>query len=153
MSATLIVGKFALSFIPNVEVVTLFIVLYSYVFGFESVFSTLVFCLVDTIIYPPSLDVVISYFIYFNLLAVIVATISSLNVKNQLVFIVVGTAMTAIFGVITSFFTSLIMSVNFAPVYLAGLYFYGIHVVSNAVILTFGFKPLSNVLLKIKTRQ
>ena len=72
-AATLIVGKFVLSFIPNIEVVTTLVAVYAFVFGFDCLGATAVFCLADLILYPPSLDVAVSYFIYWNLLALIVA--------------------------------------------------------------------------------
>ena len=63
MAALLIVGKYVLSFIPNVEVVTTLIICYSCIFGFDGVIATLIFCTADIFLYPPSLDVIVSYYI------------------------------------------------------------------------------------------
>ena len=152
MASMLIVGKFALSFIPNVEVVTTLVICFAFVFKFDSVFATLVFCTADVLIYPPSLDVVISYFLYWNLLSLMIATMSSLNVKNEWVYFIVSLIMTLIFGVITSFFFSLLFKVNFFAVYIAGVYFYLIQIISTTVFMLVAFKPLTNTLEKIKSR-
>ncbi len=150
MSATLIVGKFMLAFIPNIEVVTTLVVVFAFVFKYECVFATLVFCTADAFIYPPTIDVIISYFIYWNLLSILVATLSELKVKKFSVYLVVGLIMTALFGVITSLLYSLFYGVNFFAIYVAGLYFYALQIISTLVFMLVGFKPLTKVLLKIK---
>ena len=152
MSATLIVGKFALSFIPNIEVVTTLVIVYAFVFKYDCVFATLVFCTADAFIYPPTIDVIVSYFIYWNLLSILVSTLSELKVKNFSVYLVVGLIMTALFGVITSLLYSLFYGVNFFAIYVAGLYFYALQLVSTLVFMLVGFKPLTKVLLKIKQK-
>lgn len=150
MSATLIVGKFMLAFIPNIEVVTTLVVVFAFVFKYECVFATLVFCTADAFIYPPTIDVIISYFIYWNLLSILVATLSELKVKKFSVYLVVGLIMTALFGVITSLLYSLFYGVNFFAIYVAGLYFYALQIISTLVFMLVGFKPLTKILLKIK---
>jgi hypothetical protein len=44
----------------------------------------------------------------------------------------------------------LLFSVNFFGVYLAGLLYYAIHVVSTVVFMSVGFTPLKKILTKIK---
>ncbi len=153
MSASLVAGKFALSFVPNVEVVTALIIVYGVVFGYESVFATLVFCTLDIFIYPPSLDVIISYYLYFDLLAIISATMSNLGVLNKYAYLALGVLMTALFGVITSAFYSLLFGTPFFAVYLSGLLFYAVHIISTLVFMLVGFTPLKNVLTKIKNKN
>ena len=152
MSATLIIGKFVLSFIPNVEVVTTLVICYAVVFGFDSVFATLVFCIIDNFIYPPSIDVTISYFLYWNLLAIISATLSRLNVNNKNAYLVLGIIMTFLFGVITSFFYSLFFGTPFFAIYLSGLVYYAIHMVSTLVFMLVGYTQLIKVLNRIKAK-
>lgn len=151
MGALLVVGKFALSFIPNVEVVTTLLIAYCFVFGFDGVVASLVFCTFDVILYPPSIDVVISYYIYWNLLAITVAILKELNVKNFIYYFVTACVYTVLFGVITSLFNSLFFGVPFGAVYIAGLYFYAIHIVSTAVFMIVGFTPITKILEKIKS--
>ncbi len=152
MSAILITGKFALSFIPNIEVVTTLVICLAFVFKYDSIFATLIFCTADILIYPPSIDVIISYYLYWNLLALIVATLSELKIKNEWVYFTISLIMTALFGVITSFFFSLCFGVNFLAVYVAGIYFYLIQLISTTVFMLIGFKILTKTLENIKKR-
>ena len=152
MGATLVASKFALSFIPNVEVVTTLLVSFSFVFGFDGVVASLIFCTADVIIYPPSIDVIVSYYVYFNGLAILVAVLKELGVKNNLTYYILSVVSTAIFGVITSLFYSLFFGTPFIAIYLSGIVYYAIHVVSTAVFMFVGFKPVTNVLTKIKSR-
>jgi hypothetical protein len=152
MGALLVVSKFALSFIPNVEVVTTLLVAFCFVFGFDGVIASLIFCTADIILYPPALDVIVSYYIYWNLLAVTVAILKELNVKSFAPYFIMAFIFTALFGVLTSFFNSLFFGVNFGAVYVSGLYFYAIHLVSTSVFMVVGFNPVVKVLLKIKEK-
>ena len=152
MGALLVVGKFALSFIPNVEVVTTLLVSFCFVFGFDGVVASLIFCTADVILYPPSLDVIVSYYIYWNLLAITVACLKELSVKNFIPYFITATLFTLFFGVLTSLFTSIFYGVNFIGVYLSGLYFYAIHLVSTAIFMIIGFKPVTKTLISIKEK-
>ncbi len=148
-AATLIVGKFALSFIPNIEVVTTLVTVYAFVFGFDCLGATVVFCFADLILYPPSPDVAISYFIYWNLLALIVALMSR-KIKSEYVYLIAALVMTALFGVLTTLMSHLIIGLPFAVTYLAGIPFYVMQIVSTLVFMSVGFKPLTKVLVKLR---
>lgn len=151
-SALLIVGKFALSFIPNVEVVTTLIICYAFVFKFDSVFATLIFCTADIFIYPPSLDVIISYYVYWNLLAISVSFLSEIGVKKEWVYIAISGVFTLLFGVITSFFSHLFYGVPFIAIYVSGLNFYALQLLSAVVFTLVGFKPIVKLFLRVKNK-
>ena len=51
MTATIVAGKFVLSSIPNVEVVTLLCASYGYVFGAMGLLAVSLFVLVESFIY------------------------------------------------------------------------------------------------------
>jgi energy-coupling factor transport system substrate-specific component len=51
MTATLEVGKMALSFLPNVEIVSLFIILYTLFFGRKTVYAIFTFVLIEGCLY------------------------------------------------------------------------------------------------------
>lgn len=72
MAATLEGGKLALSFIPNVEIVTLLCALYGYVFGLSGVVATYVFVGLETLIWGVS-SWVITYLIHWGAVAIIFA--------------------------------------------------------------------------------
>lgn len=149
-AATLVAGKLALSFVPNIEVVTTLVVVYAFVFGFDALGSAFVFCLLDIIIYPPSLDVIISYFIYWNALAAVIIIIRALGARSEYLYLLAAVIMTALFGVLTSFVSHLVAGLPFIATYLAGIPFYIAHIVSTVVFMFAGFKPLTKVLAKIK---
>lgn len=149
MSAMLIVGKYVLSFIPNIEVVTTLTICFTYVFGYLAVAATMVFCLIDMVLYPFSIDVAISYFIYWNALTIIVATIKKCGVTSHLPYIILSIIMTLFFGVLTSFMTALIFDLNFLVIYIAGIKFYAFQLLSNLVLMNIGFSPLTKLLSRL----
>lgn len=149
MAAILIVGKYILSFIPNLEIVTTLIVCFAYVLEELSIVATLVFCIVDMIIYPISLDVVISYFIYWNLLALLVVVLKRLGAKGLLPYLILSLIMTLFFGILTSFMNAILFDLNFWGIYTAGLLYYSIQVLSTLVFMNIGFKPITKQLEKL----
>ena len=64
MAATIECAKLALSFLPNIEVVTLLIALYSYTFGIYGLLASVVFVSIEPVIYGFGTWVV-SYYIYW----------------------------------------------------------------------------------------
>ena len=71
-AATLTAGKAALAAIPNVEVVSLLLGVYGYVFGLAGVLSSLIFCAVEVLIWGAGSWVVL-YFIYWPLFTLLFA--------------------------------------------------------------------------------
>ena len=63
MAATVECGKLALSFLPNVEVVTILLALYGYVFGWYGVIAAGVFVCIEPLIWGMG-RWVITYIIY-----------------------------------------------------------------------------------------
>lgn len=158
MAATLTAGKLALSFIPNVEIVTLFIALYSYCFGALGLLASFVFVITETLIYGFG-GWVVSYLIYWPLVALVFMLLGFLGVKGRIIPTVTAVTMTALFGVLTSlveiglfsgFFDNFFY--RFSVYYLRGAVFYAVHVVSNTVIFLFLFSPLRSAILGLKSR-
>lgn len=149
MSAMLVIGKLALSFIPNVEVVTTLTILFGVCFGLRAVAASVVFCTADMFLYAFSLDVAISYYLYWPLLCLSAAVLSALKVKSLYVYLIVALIGTLFFGLLTSLVFSLLYGVPFIPVYVAGLPFYAFQLVSSLVFMLVGFNPLTKVLKKL----
>ena len=105
MTATLECAKLALAALPNIEAVTLLTALYGYVFGILGVVSSILFVMIEPLIWGFGLWV-ISYFLYWPLLALLFLFIGRMNIKNRYTLTVVATAAalvsTAWFGVLTS---------------------------------------------------
>ena len=150
MSAMLVAGKLALSFIPNVEVVTTLVIVFGVSFGFKAVAATLIFCTADMFLYAFSIDVAIAYFIYWDALAATAAIMSRLGIKAGYAYLILAFVGTLTFGVLTTLTFSLIYSAPFAPVYVAGLPFYAAQLLSSLVFMSVGFAPLCRVLCRIR---
>lgn len=152
-SATLTAGKLALMAIPNVEIVTLLIMLYSVTFGIKiSLSSTLVFCTIETLLFGFN-TWVIAYFIYWPMLAIVTFLTSKIAVQKDFFYIILGGLCTISFGIISSIFDAIISSniakinffIMFSVIYTRGLFFYIIHLVSNIIFIAVAFpilKPL-----------
>ena len=156
MAATLTAGKLALSFLPNVEIVTLFLALYSYSFGALGLLASFVFVITETLIYGFG-SWVIAYFVYWPAVAFVFMLLGFLGVRGRVIPTGAAVLLTAVFGVLTSlveiglfsgFFDN--FAYRFSVYYLRGIAFYAVHTVSNAVIFLFLFKPLRKVIEGIK---
>ena len=146
-AATIECAKLALSFLPNVEVVTLLTALYGYVFGWLGVLASLVFVCIEPLIYGVNTWVV-TYFIYWPLVAFIFMTLRRLRVKNRWILSATAVGLTVVFGILSSVIdTAIMLGVNehyfknLVIYYLRGVVFYAIQIVTNAVVfpLLFGF--------------
>ncbi|OQC14768.1 MAG: hypothetical protein BWX72_01231 [Firmicutes bacterium ADurb.Bin080] len=159
MTALLSAGKFALMAVPNVEIVTISIIVGTYVFGLSVLLpATIIFSAIETTIWGFA-PWVISYFVYWPLLAVITYLFKALISKNKVIFpSVIGCTMTVIFGVLTTFVDTIFYSSGhnfasfFSAMYIRGIYFYLIQVISNTVILAVLFIPLEKVLSVLKKK-
>ena len=156
MSATLSAGKLAMSVLPNIEPVTLLIALYATVFGFAYVLpATAVFVLLDVFIYGVN-TWVLSYFIYWPLVAFVFALVNH-KPKGRWINCLVAVLLTLFFGVLTSLVdVGLFMGAfdnfwyRFGIMYVRGILFFALHVVSNFALFLLCYTPLCKALTKAK---
>lgn len=156
MSAMLTAFKFALSFVPNVEIVTVLILVYGSAAGIAYALpAALMFCAVETAIYGFG-SWVLLYFVYWPLLAVA----SGLLLRGGRLWaaIAIGVAGSVLFGVLSACCDTLFCVTNLAPAYigrywvayyLKGLYFDLAHVASSAVTAAVLYMPLVTVMKRI----
>ncbi len=159
MAAVIECGKLAMAFIPNVEVVSLFIALFSYVFGLAGVLSAVVFVCVEPLIWGFGTWLP-AYFIYWPMLALLFLFLGKIKLKNRVVFALVIALTTFFFGILTSLIDVGLLSgffenffYRFGVYYARGAVFYIVHIVSNAVIFALLFVPLEKRLAKIKQQM
>lgn len=152
MSATLVGGKFALSFIPNVEIVTTLLLVYAFVFGPDAVLAALVFCTCDILLYPPALDVIVAYYIYWPMLAIAGWSLKLAGVTADAPYLIVALVFTAAFGFLTTATSHFILGLPYWPTYVAGLLFYAIHLISTLIVMLVAFKPLTRALHKLNRK-
>ena len=156
MAATLEVGKFVLSFLPNVEVVTLFCALFGYVFGGAGVIATFVFIAIEPLIYGFG-TWIISYCLYWPMVAIIFMLLGRANVRNRVILTGIAVLLTAWFGILTSLVDVGLFSgyfdrffYRFGIYYIRGISFYVTQIICNAVLFPLLFRPLSTLLKKFK---
>lgn len=157
-AALLSAGKQALASIPNIEVVTLFIMLYAACFKPQIAFvATAVFIFIEIFIWGFN-TWVFAYLIHWNLLALFTFFLARVfKIKNRFVYLAYTIVMTALFGVLTSFIDALVgwaktglsFATLFTAIYLRGIYFYIVHVVGNAAINITLFAPIRDLLHKL----
>lgn len=140
MAATLECGKLALSFLPNIEVVTLLCALYGYVFGIYGVAAALVFVFIEPIIYGFG-SWIITYIIYWPSVAVVFWLLRKKKVKSVVALTTAALCLTFAFGVLSSLIdTAFYLGINknylknLIVYYLRGSIFYIVQLSCNAVV-------------------
>ena len=152
MAATVECGKLVLASIPNVEVVTLLLALYGYVFGWLGIAAAAVFVCIEPLVWGVG-TWVISYFIYWPLVALVFMLLRRVGVKSRFILAPIAVIMTVFFGVLTSFVDVGLFSgsydrffVRFSIYYVRGIPFYVTQTVCNAVLFLTVFPFLSKKL-------
>src|SRR5690554_6818074 len=157
-AALLVGGQLALSGVPNIEVVTLFIILFCYAFGLElSIIAVFIFCLIEAFVFGLNTWVV-AYFIYWPLLTFTTSFLNKFGYKKNIAYIFLGVIMTVMFCFITSFFdaafaysaSGISYFTLFWAIYTRGVFFYVTHIISNAIFLSIAFPVLKPVFIKAK---
>ena len=155
MAATLEGGKLALSFIPNVEIVTLLCAVYGYVFGICGIIATYIFVGIETLIWGVN-TWVLTYLIHWGCVALVFTLFGKFNVNNRLIATATAVIMTAAFGVLSSLVDTGLLTgffddfwKRFAIIYTRGAVFYIVQIVCNLLLFLIVFRPLVNRVEKI----
>lgn len=149
LGALLVLSQIALSFLPNIELVSLFIIIFTLVYGKKSLYSTFIFIIIMGVYYGFGLWW-FGYIIVWPLL-----TFLTLILKRKLE----GSYLTlsifsAIFGLCFGAFYALpyliIGNISYAITYwIRGLPYDFIHMVGNYFIMLFLGKTIYNLLIKL----
>ena len=130
-------GKLALSFLPNVEVVTLLCALFGYVFGGYGILSAAVFVCIEPLIYGFN-TWVISYFLYWPFVSAVFFLLRRAAIRNRWVLTAAAVLLTVWFGVLTSLvdvglFTGFYerFFYRFGIYYMRGIWFYVVQILCN----------------------
>ena len=156
MAAAIECAKLVLMSVPNVEAVTFLIAVFSYVFGWQGVAASFVFVAIEPLLWGFG-TWVISYFIYWPLVAVIFMMLGRIGVKSRVVTTGVAVMLTVFFGILTSFVDVGVFSgrfdnllARFAAYYLRGVVFYLLQIATNAVLFPLFFGKARDLLFKLK---
>lgn len=143
-TALLTGGKYALSFIPNVEIVTSLLIVFTLAAGLRrSLLPCLCFILIDCFLYGFGTWVPM-YLGYWPLLCIFVALTHKLKMRWRIIVsIAIGIVMTVYFSVWTTFVEICLLGgigsgyfwQMFAARYMSGSAFFITHIVSNCIVL------------------
>ena len=157
MAATLECGKLILSFLPNVEVVTILCALYGYIFGWLGVAAALVFVCVEPLIWGFG-SWMITYIIYWPLVAFVFMLLAKRGIKNRWILTAIACGLTLLFGVLSSIVdTAFYLGINEAYFrnlilyYLRGIVFYSVQLACNAALFPALFPFLAEKLKMIRS--
>ena len=155
MAATVECAKLALAALPNIEVVTLLIAVFSYTFGSLGFAATLVFVMIEPLIWGFG-GWFITYLIYWPALSLCFILLGRAKIKNIFILTLTALIMTAIFGVLSSAVDVGLFSgtyekfgQRFLIYYARGIGFYLSQLLSNLVAFPLLFKTLSSLLLRL----
>ncbi len=159
MTATLTCGKLALSFIPNVEVITLLLALYGYVFGIYGAIAAFLFVLIEPLIYGFG-TWLIYYLLYWPAVALVFMLLGKKKINKRWIFCLAAMGLTFIFGILSSVIDSAMMLginanylKNLIIYYIRGIPFYLIHIISNSVIFVLVYPFLQKKLEHVRQNK
>ena len=158
MAATLECGKLVLSFLPNIEVVSILTALYGFVFGWAGVLASFIFVMIEPLIWGFG-PWFITYLIYWPTLAFVFMCLGRRKIENRWVILAIILGLTVGFGILSSIIdVALYIGINkhyFSNLilyYIRGIGFYLTQICCNAVLFLLVFKPLKDRLIRIKGR-
>lgn len=150
MVATLEAVKIALSFLPNVELVTLLIMLYTKNFGKKIVFVIPLFIAFECLQWGFGIWTFIYAYVWFILAA---AAIMLRKQSSPVIWAVIGGTFGLLFGLLCAIPYLFIGGVSMAFAWwISGIPYDFIHCVANFVLALVLFKPLDIALIKLKQR-
>jgi energy-coupling factor transport system substrate-specific component len=148
LSASVTGGKLALSFLPNVEIVTLLFIVYTVAFGFKrTLLVSFIFTTTEIFIYGFATWLLVYYFIWP--LLILITTIIKKHARTEYGYAAIagmfGLSFGAIFAISESFFYGIAYGFTY---WLRGVPFDILHGVSNFILALLLFKPLVSVSIK-----
>jgi energy-coupling factor transport system substrate-specific component len=145
LSATVTAGKLALSFIPNVEIVTLLLLIYTVSLGVKrGLLITLIFTTTEIFIYGFSTWVLAYYFVWP--LLIIIIGLFKRQIKTEYGFAFIAGIFGLTFGFLFAIFESFFYGYAYGIAYwIRGIPFDIVHGVSNYIVVIILYKPLTKV--------
>jgi energy-coupling factor transport system substrate-specific component len=153
--------KLCLMYIPNVEVVTLLIVVYTYVFGLDiGISATLLFCCLEGVLWGFNPTWLVAYFIHWPAVSLVTYVLKKCKITKPIIIAIAITLVTAMFGLQSTFIYFLTGGVigdsnwvaRYWLMYSSGAIFYIVQCISAFVSIMVGFKALSDLLFKLKNK-
>lgn len=148
LSATLTASKMALSFVPNVEIVTLLFIIYTIVFGFKrTILVSIIFSTTEIFLWGFN-TWLLGYYLIWPLLVIATGLISK-TTKSEYIFAILAGIFGLSFGLFFSVTESIFYGIGYGITYwIRGLLFDIIHGFSNFILVLILFKPIKSVIEK-----
>ncbi len=153
LSASVTAGKMALSFIPNVEIVTLLFILYATVFGFKRTFLiSMIFTITEIFFYGVHTWLLVYFFIwpFLSFLAASLGRVSKSDWPYAFLALVFGLTFGLIFAIFESFFYGYAYGIVY---WFRGIPFDLVHGASNFIITLILYNPLYHLLTKLRDQN
>jgi len=142
LSAIMYVSQVVLSFIPNVNVITLLFVLYIYLVGYRKTTVILVvFTFLMGITYGYGFWL-LGYLWIYSILLIVTVIIKKLYGAHSLTLSVLGGLFGFLFGFLFAVHNHFFLGIDIVPYYINGLWFDVIHACSNFIAISLLFTPL-----------
>lgn len=152
LSATLTSGKMALSFLPNIEIVTLLFMLYTCVFGArKTLIISIIFSTTEIFFYGVQTWLLVYYVIWP--LLIFLTSLLFKTTDSEWAFSVFGLIFGLSFGFIFAVFESFFYGLSYGIVYWTrGIPFDLIHGASNFIVILLLYKPLLKLLMQLRNK-
>ncbi|NLW22986.1 MAG: hypothetical protein GXY88_07020 [Tissierellia bacterium] len=150
LSAIMTAGKLVLSFIPNIEIVTLLFIVYTVTFGVKKgLLISLIFSTTEIFLYGFS-TWLLGYYIVWPLLVIFTGLMNK-RIKSEYGYATLG----AIFGYTFGALFAVVESFFYGPAYgwaywIRGIGFDLVHGTSNFIIILILYKPMIHMLNRLK---
>ena len=146
-AALLFSVQVAISFLPNIELVTLLIILYTLHFKSKALYIIYIFVILECIIYPFGLWCIVYFYIWAILY---IAAYLCRRFTSPLFWAVFGAFYGLIFGTLSSFPYFFVNGIGGGLTYIvAGIKFDLLHCFGNFILILTLFKPLNNIIMKL----
>lgn len=150
LSASLTAGKLVLSIVPNVEIVTFLLIVYTVMFGIKrAMLATIVFVTTEVLMYGFG-TWIMGYYVIWPLLILLTHFISTRS-KSEYGFAILASIFGFSFGLFFALFESIFYGISYAvPYWISGLPFDIVHGVSNFIIVLVLFSPITKTIEHLK---
>lgn len=142
-------GQYIFQFIPNIEVVSLFIIIFSLIYRYKTLYSITLFIMLMGIFYGFGLWI-LGYLIIWPLLCVMTIILSKYLKENYFILSLFSATFAFLFGAFYAIPYIFVGGASLAFVYwISGIVFDIIHMIGNFFIMLFVGKTLYNIIVKI----
>ncbi|WP_461613126.1 hypothetical protein [Clostridium sp. Marseille-QA1073] len=153
LSSIITVSKMFLSFLPNIELVSMFLIVYTLVFRKKAIIIALLFVLIEGLIYGIGLWW-FSYAFVWPLLVILTLLFTRINKENFLLWSIFSGVFGLIFGMLFALPYIILNDLSFAVAYwIRGIPYDIIHMVGNYLAMMLLGEHIYKLLIKLNNQE